>query len=234
FVSNDNADTQRFGIQEDGTTTSGNNVRVQYLVSGTFYHSGSLYNVGNNWHIARIIKSDSYTFTAQILDLNYTQLGTTFTTTQTAWTKDWWVPNYWTQTSYKINVDWIRVRKYTSPEPTITLKNEETISSINFTSVIIETFSNNVIISQTIGTCKDVENKIYQMEEYQIPITPLGNINIENLPKKITARLEYSNPKIILSSSEEFPKGSYEIYIMKIGEQDKKSIIYIGTKRPSS
>jgi len=138
FVSNDNADNQRFGIQEDGIVTAGNNVRVQYLVSGGgFIYSGSLYNVGNNWYIAQVIKSDNYTFTGKILNLNRNQLGSSFSTTQTAWTINWWVPNYWVTTSSKIVVDWILVRKFVSPEPAFSSAGPEEVLSPTNQQVVL-------------------------------------------------------------------------------------------------
>jgi len=111
----------RFGIQEDWGTTSGNNVRAHYKVDSDHY-SSPLYNVHNDWHIARIIKSDLHTFTAEILDLEFNRLGNTFTTTQDDWTEDWEaVPLYLPRFSSKTVIDWVRIRKYADPEPTTEL-----------------------------------------------------------------------------------------------------------------
>jgi len=122
-------------------------------------------------------------------------------------------------TSISNQFDWIRVRKYTYPEPTVNFGNEEKMQSTSL-----------LIISLTNANCRDILSKSYQIQEYQTFITPLGNIDLV-LPQKLKIQLKYSNPKIIIQNFEWFPKGFYEIYVMKVGEIDRRAIIYVGTKR---
>jgi len=133
FVSSDNADTQRFGIKEDWRFQSknANMVRVQAKCNSTFLYSPhlgggpELYNIGNDWHIARITKSDDYTFTAQILDLNYNQLGNSFTDTLSGCTGKWWTPYFMVIFSPRLIIDWVRIRKHTPSPPSVSYGPEE-------------------------------------------------------------------------------------------------------------
>jgi len=84
--------------------------------------------------------------------------------------------------------------------------------------------------SLTNANCNDILSKSYQIQEYQTFLTPLGNVDLI-LPQKLKVQLKYSNPKIIIQNFERLPKGFYEIYVVKVGEIDRRAIIYVGTKR---
>ena len=120
MLSADNADTQRFGVQENGGT-DGNVLQVQYKYGGSYYY-GSLGspNVGNSWFIVRIVKNDTYTFYAEVYNIYYQRLGSRFAITYTGWTKDWWIGAL-VSDSYGIQYDWIRVRKYAPVDPSYSI-----------------------------------------------------------------------------------------------------------------
>jgi len=95
----------------------------EYSVIGLEYYFSPFTQIENNSFIARITKNDTYSFDARVLDLEYNTVGRTFSTTQTAWNFDWWISG-WVYGTESFYWDWVRVRKYTSPEPKVSLGNE--------------------------------------------------------------------------------------------------------------
>ena len=129
LVSSD--DKQCFEIEEDWAyKSSGKNLAIFGVkCNGSWiYHPTNapiLYDVGNMWHIARIEKSGDFTYTAQILDLNYSVLGTHTKTFSSTCSRKMLAPVYVkSNSSNRIVVDWVRIRKY-APSPAVYYGREE-------------------------------------------------------------------------------------------------------------
>jgi len=126
LVSSDNADSVRFGLREDYLDTAGNVIIVQFKAYGSYGYGYLYYDVGNEWFIARITKFDIGSFEGRVMDLNYNTLGNSFGAGTSDWENyNWWI-GVFVRDSYGFYWDWVRVRKYTNPEPTILLGSEET------------------------------------------------------------------------------------------------------------
>ena len=100
---------------------------VQYRRDGENdrQHSSTLYTLtAGVWYIDAIQKQSSDTFKAIIYDTNYNQLGNSFTQTSAAWADETWTWVTWKHETTKGHYDWIRIRKYTSSEPGVSVNSQ--------------------------------------------------------------------------------------------------------------
>jgi len=112
LLSSDNADTNRFGIREDGAATSLNTLQIQDEIAGTYYYPATLIDVGNDWYIAKIIKWNSTHFTGIAEQNGVEAEGSANSATWS--TVSWWIGGF-TETSAGFDIDWIFVASLADP-----------------------------------------------------------------------------------------------------------------------
>lgn len=105
--------------------------------------------------------------------------------------------------------------------------------SLNIPSgfLYIDNFTNSIYFEDKVYS-DIISSSLYQRFG-RVFLFPIENYEKTSL-EKINVKLEYFDQKIIISNFEKLPKGVHEIYIIKIGEIERNSIIYIGTKKFSS
>jgi len=112
LLSSDNSDSNRFGIEEDGATTTTNTLRIETDVVGTYSYPATLIDVGNDWYIAKIIKWNSTYFTGIAEQNGVEAEGSANSATWS--TVSWWIGGF-TETSAGFDIDWIFVASLRDP-----------------------------------------------------------------------------------------------------------------------
>jgi hypothetical protein len=123
LVQYNNVNNNRLGLAD--WVYTGANMGIQLIVnSGTSYPKDFGPFSSNVWYISRIIKKNSTTLYLDALTSDRSFINS-YETTQSVWSSITWTWVNWQYENIQVKYDWIFTRKYTSPEPTTSVGNEE-------------------------------------------------------------------------------------------------------------
>ena len=127
----DQQGNNRVGVIDTDTNYPGNQIGVQIEINGAFSYPKALGNMENNqWYYLRITKISQTHFRIDFFDENWNLIDY-YDGNNLGFGSFSWYVRQWKKYSYPDYWDWVRVRKYTNPEPTVTIEGGE----VNFATV---------------------------------------------------------------------------------------------------